>query len=104
MNARELRLLFLVAGAIVFVDTMFYAAVAPLLPTLTRELHLSKASAGVSPSVVERVSFHINGWCSGDNSRDLRATRVLRRPAPEYRPVHNSIAQVVAVTVAREAV
>ncbi|MBV9417036.1 MAG: MFS transporter [Solirubrobacterales bacterium] len=47
MNARELRLLFLVAGAIVFVDTMFYAAVVPLLPTLTRELHLSKASAGV---------------------------------------------------------
>ena len=26
---------------------MFYAAVAPLLPSLTRELHLSKASAGV---------------------------------------------------------
>ena len=47
MNQRELRLLFLVAGAIVFVDTMFYAAVVPLLPTLTRELHLTKASAGV---------------------------------------------------------
>ena len=36
MNQRELRLLFLVAGAIVFFDTMFYAAVVPLLPTLTR--------------------------------------------------------------------
>jgi MFS family permease len=47
MNARELRLLFLVASAVVFVDTMFYAAVVPLLPTLTHELHLSKASAGV---------------------------------------------------------
>jgi MFS family permease len=47
MNARELRLLFLVAGAVVFVDTMFYAAVVPLLPALTRELHLTKASAGV---------------------------------------------------------
>jgi MFS family permease len=47
MSARELRLLFLVTGAIVFVDTMFYAAVAPLLPRLTMELHLSKASAGV---------------------------------------------------------
>jgi MFS family permease len=47
LNPRDLRLLFLVAGAIVFVDTMFYAAVVPLLPTLTRELHLSKASAGV---------------------------------------------------------
>src|SRR5438105_10308144 len=47
MNQREFRLLFLVAGAVVFVDTMFYAAVVPLLPTLTRELHLTKASAGV---------------------------------------------------------
>lgn len=47
MNPRELRPLFVVAGAIVFVDTMFYAAVAPLLPSLTRELHLSKASAGL---------------------------------------------------------
>ncbi|MBV9802989.1 MAG: MFS transporter, partial [Solirubrobacterales bacterium] len=47
MSPRELRLLFLVAGAIVFVDTAFYSAVVPLLPTLTREFHLSKASAGV---------------------------------------------------------
>ena len=47
MDSRELRLLFVVASAVVFVDTMFYAAVVPLLPTLTHELHLSKASAGV---------------------------------------------------------
>jgi MFS family permease len=47
MTAREQRLLFIVASAVVFVDTMFYAAVVPLLPALTRELHLSKASAGV---------------------------------------------------------
>ena len=47
MNQRELRLLFVIAGAIVFVDTAFYSAVVPLLPALTRELHLTKASAGV---------------------------------------------------------
>ncbi len=47
MSARDLRLLFIVASAVVFVDTMFYAAVVPLLPALTRDLHLSKASAGV---------------------------------------------------------
>ena len=47
MNQRQLRLLFLVAGAVVFFDTVFYAAVVPLLPTLTRQLHLTKASAGV---------------------------------------------------------
>ncbi len=47
MNQRELRLLFLVAGAVVFFDTVFYAAVVPLLPTLTHQLHLTKASAGV---------------------------------------------------------
>ena len=40
-------ILFLVAGAVVFFDTVFYAAVVPLLPTLSRQLHLSKASAGV---------------------------------------------------------
>ncbi len=47
LSQRELRLLFLVAGAVVFFDTVFYAAVVPLLPTLTRQLHLTKASAGV---------------------------------------------------------
>jgi predicted MFS family arabinose efflux permease len=34
-------------GAVVFVDTMFYAVIAPLLPQLTHELHMSKLSAGV---------------------------------------------------------
>ena len=37
----------IVIGAVVFVDTMFYAAIAPLLPTLAHSLHLSKLSAGV---------------------------------------------------------
>ncbi len=44
---RTERRLVLVVGAIVFVDTMFYAAIAPLLPTLAHELHLSKFAAGV---------------------------------------------------------
>jgi MFS family permease len=37
----------LVVGAVVFVDTMFYAAIAPLLPSLAHSLHLTKLSAGV---------------------------------------------------------
>jgi MFS family permease len=41
------RRLMLVVGAVVFVDTMFYAAIAPLLPSLAHSLHLSKLSAGV---------------------------------------------------------
>lgn len=41
------RRLVAVVGAVVFVDTMFYAAIAPLLPTLAHQLHLSKLSAGV---------------------------------------------------------
>jgi MFS family permease len=40
------RRLVLVVGAVVFVDTMFYAAIAPLLPELAKDLHLSKLSAG----------------------------------------------------------
>jgi MFS family permease len=39
--------LVVVVGAVVFVDTMFYAAIAPLLPGLAHSLHLSKLSAGV---------------------------------------------------------
>src|SRR5437763_672404 len=37
----------LVVAAVVFADTLFFAAIAPLLPELARELHLSKLSAGV---------------------------------------------------------
>jgi MFS family permease len=41
------RRLLLVLSAIVFVDTTFYAVVAPLLPTYAEDLGLSKASAGI---------------------------------------------------------
>lgn len=41
------RRLVAVVGAVVFVDTMFYAAIAPLLPALVHSLQLSKLSAGV---------------------------------------------------------
>jgi MFS family permease len=41
------RRLVLVMSAVVFVDTMFYAVIAPLLPRLAHELHLSKLSAGL---------------------------------------------------------
>jgi MFS family permease len=44
--AFERRLLLLVS-AVVFVDTMFYAVIAPLLPKLVHELHLTKLSAGL---------------------------------------------------------
>ena len=42
-----LRRLLLLVSAIVFVDTMFYAVVAPLLPHYADTLDLSKASAGL---------------------------------------------------------
>lgn len=42
-----MRRLLLVLSAIVFVDTTFYAVVAPLLPHYADELDLSKASAGI---------------------------------------------------------
>jgi predicted MFS family arabinose efflux permease len=43
----ELRRLVRVVGAVVFLDTMFYAVIAPLLPELSHQLHLSKLSAGL---------------------------------------------------------
>jgi MFS family permease len=41
------RRLLLLVGAIVFVDTMFFAALTPLLPQYAEELGLSKAGAGL---------------------------------------------------------
>jgi predicted MFS family arabinose efflux permease len=41
------RRLLLLVGAIVFVDTMFYAALTPLLPEYSEDLNLSKAGAGL---------------------------------------------------------
>jgi MFS family permease len=41
------RSLFVLVSAVVFVDTMFFAAVAPLLPHYSDELDLSKTAAGV---------------------------------------------------------
>ena len=42
-----MRRLLLLVGALVFVDTMLYSALAPLLPHLAVELDLSKTRAGV---------------------------------------------------------
>jgi MFS family permease len=42
-----MRRLLLLVAALVFVDTMLYAALTPLLPHFARTLHLSKAGAGV---------------------------------------------------------
>ena len=39
--------LLLVVSVAVFIDTMFYAVISPLLPVLSHQLHLSKLSAGV---------------------------------------------------------
>jgi MFS family permease len=41
------RRLVRVISAVGFVDTVFYAVIAPLLPALVHQLHLSKLSAGV---------------------------------------------------------
>ena len=42
-----MRRLFLLVAAVILVDTMFYAAITPLLPTYRDELGLSKTAAGV---------------------------------------------------------
>ncbi|MEA2481373.1 MAG: hypothetical protein QOJ07_3295 [Thermoleophilaceae bacterium] len=42
-----LRRLVLLVGAVVLVDTMFFAAITPLLPDYSQRLDLSKAAAGV---------------------------------------------------------
>ena len=70
-NPAERRLV-LVIGAVVFVDTMFYAAIAPLLPTLAHQLHLSKLSAGLDDrGLPDR---------DADRLASGRPARVARRP------------------------
>jgi predicted MFS family arabinose efflux permease len=46
-DARALRRLTVLVGAAVLLDMTFYAVVAPLLPSLSHSLHLSKLGAGV---------------------------------------------------------
>lgn len=43
----EIHRLVVVIGAVVFLDTLFYAVISPLLPELSHQLRLSKLSAGV---------------------------------------------------------
>jgi MFS family permease len=45
--AASMRALLVLVGAIVFLDTMFFAALTPLLPHYTRTLRLGKSGAGI---------------------------------------------------------
>src|SRR5919199_3416201 len=52
-----MRRLLLLVGAIVFVDTMFFAALTPLLPHYAHDLHLSKAGAGALAAAYPAGAF-----------------------------------------------
>jgi MFS family permease len=52
-----MRRLFLLVAAVVLVDTMFFAAVAPLLPHFKDELDLSKTAAGVLTAAYPAGTF-----------------------------------------------
>src|SRR4051794_11628645 len=52
-----MRRLLLLVSAVVLVDTMFFAAVAPLLPHFTDELGLSKTAAGVLTAAYPAGTF-----------------------------------------------
>jgi MFS family permease len=69
-----LRRLLLLVGAIVFVDTMFYAALTPLLPEYAEDHDLSKAGAGFL-SAAYPIGALIGGIPGG-----VCATRVGVRP------------------------
>jgi MFS family permease len=58
-----MRRLLLLVAALVFVDTMLYAALTPLLPHFAHTLHLSKAGAGVL----------VAAYAAGAPSADCRA-------------------------------
>jgi MFS family permease len=63
-----MRRLFLLVSAAVLVDTMFYAAIAPLLPTYEDQLGLSKTAAGIlsaSYAAGTLVGALPGGWLAG---------------------------------------
>jgi len=51
------RRLLLLASAVVFVDTVFYAAITPLLPTYVERLDISKSAAGVLSAAYPAGTF-----------------------------------------------
>jgi MFS family permease len=73
-TARLRRVVRLVC-AIVFVDTVFFAVIAPLLPSLAHELHLSKLSAGILTGAVAA------GTLLGSIPGGVFAARAGSRPA-----------------------
>src|SRR5256714_2853285 len=70
-----MRRLLLLVCALVWVDTMLYAALTPLLPHFAHELHLSKAGAGVL------VAAYAAGALVGGLPGGLATTRLGRQPA-----------------------
>ena len=52
-----MRRLLLLVGAIIFVDTMFFAALTPLLPGYADDLDLSKAGVGVLAAAYPAGAF-----------------------------------------------
>ena len=69
-----MRRVLLLVGSIVFVDTLFFAALTPLLPHYADELGLGKAGAGVLAA-----AYPAGCVLRGDPERDRR--RALRRQA-----------------------
>jgi MFS family permease len=69
------RLLFLVS-ALVWVDTMLYAALTPLLPRFTDDLHLSKAGAGALVAAFAAGAL-IGGLPGGAATARLGARRAV---------------------------
>ncbi len=75
MRAPARSRLVLVIGVVMFVDTMFYAVIAPLLPGLAHELRLSKLSAGLLTA-----SYAI-GTLAGSLPAGVLVVRAGPRPA-----------------------
>ena len=54
---RVLRRLLFLASSIVFLDTVFFAAIVPLLPTYAADFDLSKTGAGVLAAAYPAGTF-----------------------------------------------
>ena len=75
-----MRRLLLLVGAIVFVDTMFYAALSPLLPEYADDHDLSKAGAGFLQAAYPLGALIGGAIASQNAARAAGAGRALRTP------------------------
>jgi len=85
-SVASVRRLLLLVAVLVFVDTMLYAALTPLLPHFAHDLHFSKARTGTLVAAYAAgalVGGLPGGWASPGPARSRGCSPLLRASGAE---------------------